>query len=87
MPLDQLAKIYHGRTKKLYPIEHFDLDSLGTTTRSYQEVIVILNIEVFKSSLSNKLPTQEEIDNFNKDNSHKTDKDLAIEYLQDDAEI
>ena len=54
---------------------------------SYQEVIGNLNIEDFKSSLSNKLPTQEEVDIFNKDNSHKTGKILTIEYIQNDVEI
>ena len=53
---------------------------------SYQEVICNLNKEIFKSSISNKLPTQE-VDSFNKDNSHKTCKDLTIEYLQNDVEI
>ena len=52
----------------------------------YQEVIGNLKIEDFKSSLHNKLPTQE-IDNFNNENSHKTRKDLTIEYLQNDVEI
>ena len=37
--------------------------------------------------LSNKLPTQEEVNNFNKDNSHKTGNDLIIEYLPNDVEI
>ena len=87
MPLDQKAKIYHCKTKTIYPYEDFGLDSLGTTTKLKQEVIGNLNIEDFKSSLSNKLPTQEEIDNFNKDNSNKTGKDLTIEYLQNDVEI
>ena len=54
---------------------------------SYDEVIGKLKIEDFKSSLSNKLPTQEEVDIFNKDNSHKTSKDLTLEYLQNDVEI
>ena len=58
-----------------------------TTTKSYQEVIGNLKNEDFKSSLSNKLPTQEEVDIFNKDNSHKTGRDLTIEYLQNDVEI
>ena len=80
MPLDQMAKIFGCKTKTLYPYEHFGLDS-------YNEVIGNLNIENFKSSLSNKLPTREDFDNFNKDNSHKTDKDPTIEYLQNDVEI
>ena len=72
MPLDQMAKTY--------PYEYFGSDP-------YDEAIDNLKIEVFKSSLSNKLPTQEEVDIFNKDNSHKTGKDLIIEFLQNDVEI
>ena len=71
MPLDQMSKIYGCKTKTLYPYEYFDVDD-------YQEVIGNLKIEDFKSSLSNKLPTQEEVYSFNKDNSHKTGKDLTI---------
>ena len=59
IPLDQMAKIYGCKTKTFYPYEHFGLDD-------YQEVIGNLNIEDFKSSLSNKLPIQEEVDNFKK---------------------
>ena len=71
MPLDQMAKIYGCKTKTLYPNEYFGLES-------YDEVIGNLKIDDFKSSLSNKLPTQEEVDIFNKGNSHKTGKDLNI---------
>ena len=80
MPLDQMAKIYGCKTKTLYPYENFGLDS-------YDEVIGNRKIENFISSLSNKLLTEEEVDIFNKDNSHKTVKDLTIEYLQNDVEI
>ena len=62
IPLDQMAKIYGCKTKTLYPYEHFGLNS-------YDEFIGNLKLEDFKSSLSNKLPTQEEADIFNKDNS------------------
>ena len=82
MPLDQMAKIYGCKTKTLYPYEYFGLDS-----NQYQEVIGNLKIEEFKSSLHKKLPTQEEVDNFNNENSHKTGKDLTIEFLQNDVEI
>ena len=41
MPLDQISKIYHCKTKTLDPFEHFGLDS-------YKEVIGNLNIEDFK---------------------------------------
>ena len=87
MPLDQMAKIYQGtcfaegcKTKTLYPYEYFGLDS-------YNNLIGNLKKEDFKSSLHNKLPTQEEVDNFNNENSHKTGKYLTIEYLQNDVEI
>ena len=72
MPLDQMAKIYGCKTKTLYPYEYFGLDS-------YKNPIGNLKIEDFKSSLHNKLPTQEEVDNFNNENSNKTGKDLTIE--------
>ena len=101
MPLDQMAKIYGCKIKTLYTYENFGLDSnqLGTTTKSYgssttkgskatyQEVIGNLKIEDFKSSLHNKLSTQEEVYIFNKDNSHETGKDLTIEGLQNDVEL
>ena len=80
IPLDQMAKIYHCITKTLDPHEPFGLDYYGN-------FIGNLYIEDFKSSLSNKLPTQEEVNILNKENSHKTGKDLTIEYLQNDAEI
>ena len=75
-----MAKIYHCKTKTLYPYEHFGLDDYDNLTDNR-------NIEDFKSSLSNKLPTQEEVDICNKDNSHRTGKDPTIEYLQNDVEI
>ena len=80
MPLDQKARTYVCKTKILYPYEYFGLDT-------YQEVIGNLNIENFKSSLSNRLPTQEEVESFNKDNSHKAGKDLTIDYLQNDVKL
>ena len=88
-----MAKIYGCKTKTLYPYEYIGLESYsikatwGTTTKTYDEVVGNLKIEDFKSSLHNKLPTQEEVDIFNKDNSHKTGKDLTIEYLQNYVEI
>ena len=74
-----MGKKYHCKTKTLYPYEHFG--------DSYQEIIDNLKIEDFKFSLSNKLPTQEEIDIFNKEYSRKSGKDLTTEYLQNDVEI
>ena len=81
-----MAKIYGCKTKTLYPYEYFGLESYSSKA-TYQEAIGNLKIEDFKSSLHNKLPTQEEVDNFNNENSHKTGKDLTIEYLQNDVQI
>ena len=53
----------------------------------YDNLIGIRNIENFKSSVSNKLPTHEEVNIFNEYNNHKTGKHLIIEYLQSDVEI
>ena len=78
--LDQMAKIFQGKTKALNPYERIGL-------HENDNLIGNLNIEEFKSSLSKKLPTQKEVDNFNKDNCPKTGKDLTIEYLQNDVEI
>ena len=86
MPLDQMAKIYGCKTKTLYPYEYFGLESYSSKATS-QEAIGNLKIEDCKSSLHNKLPTQEEVDNFNNENSHKTGKDLTREYLQNDVKI
>ena len=61
--------------------------SIGCLTFLDLNLIGILNTEDFKSSLSNQLPTQEEVDIFIKDNSHKTGKDLTVEYLQNGMEI
>ena len=55
-----MAKIYACKTKTLYPYEYFGLDD-------YDILIGNLNIEDFESSLRNKSPTQEEVDNFKKD--------------------
>ena len=92
MPLDQMAKIYGCKTKTLYPYEYFglykyDSEAASGSKASYDEAIGNLKIEDFKSSLHNKLPTQEEVDNFNNENSHKIGKDLTIEYLHNDVEI
>ena len=78
-PLDQMAKIYGCKTKTLYPYEHYGLDY-------YDSLIDNLNIEDFRPLLSNKLPTQEEVDNFDMDNSPKNGKDLTVEYLENDVE-
>ena len=80
MPLDQMAKIFGCKAKTLYPCEHFGL-------ADFDNLIGSPNIKHFKSPLSIKLPTEEEVHIFNKDNSHRTGKDLTIDYLQNVVEI
>ena len=64
MPPVQMANIYECKTKTLYPYEFFGLESHDSEAArgrkaTYNNLIGNLNIEGFKSSLSNKLPTQE----------------------------
>ena len=68
-------------------MDDYDSEAANGSKATYQEVIGNLKIEDFESSLHNKLPTQEDVDIFNKDNRHKTGKDLLIEYLQIDVEL
>ena len=86
MSLDQMAKTYGCKTKTLYPYQYYGLESYSSKA-TYDEAIGNLKTEDFKSSLYNKLPTQEEVDTFNNENSHKTGKDLTIEYLKNDVKI
>ena len=87
MPLDQMAKIYGRKTKLLYPYEHFGLDTWGTTTKSYQEVIAIL---IKKTSnplyLINYQHKRKSIALI-KTTVIKTGKDLTIKYLKNDVEL
>ena len=87
-----MAQIYGCKTKTLYPYEYFgfykyDSEAASGSKANYDEAIGNLKIEDFKSSLHNKLPTQEEVDNFNNENSHEIGKDLTMECLQNDVEI
>ena len=69
-------------TTKLY-----DSEAASGSKATCDEVIGNLKIEDSKSSLNNNLPTQEEVDNFNNEDSDKTGRDLNIEYLLNDVEI
>ena len=87
-----MAKIYGCKTKTLYPYEYFGWDSYDSEAASgskatYDEFTGNLKIEDFKSSLSDKLTTQEEVDSLYNENNHKTGRDLTIEYLQNDIGI
>ena len=84
MPLDQMANIFGCKTKTLYPYEYLCLESLRTTTKLYSSKATYNNL--ISNLKIEDLPTQEEVDNINNENSHKTGKVLTIEYLQNDVE-
>ena len=53
----------------------------------YDEVIQNLSIQDFKSSLSSRLPSQEQVDEFNKEHKGKTMKQVTLEYMKNDIDI
>ena len=81
MSLDKIANVYNVKSKTLYPYEYFKDEN------SYYKKLGDLSIEDFRSSLTNKLPTQAEVDNFNNSNSMKTGKELTLEYMENDVRI
>ena len=81
MPLDKKAKVYSIKNKTLYPYEYFKDEN------SYNNTLGNLSIQDFRSSLTTKLPTQDEVDDFNNSNSNKTGKELTLEYMENDIFI
>ena len=81
MSLDKMAKFYNIKNKTLYPFEYFKDEN------SYNTKLGNLSIQDFISSLTTKLPTQYEVDDFNNSNSNKTGKELTLEYMENDIFI
>ena len=54
---------------------------------SFNNKLGILSIQDFRSSQTTKLPTQDEVDDFNNCNSNKTGKELTLEYMENDIFI
>ena len=81
MSLDKIAKVYNIRNKTLYPYEYFK------DGNSYNNKLDNLSIQYFRSALTTKLPTQDEVDDFNISNSNKTGKELTLEYMENDIFI
>ena len=81
MFLDKIAKVDNIKNKTLYPYEYFKDEN------SYNTKLSNLSIQDFRSSLTTKLPTQEEVDDFNNSNSNKTGKELTLEYMENDIFI
>ena len=81
MSLDKIANVYNVKSKTLYPYEYFKDEN------SYNNNLGNLSIEDFRSSLTNKLPNQVEVDKFNNSNSMKTGKKLTLVYMENDVRI
>ena len=81
MSLDKIAKVYNIKNKTLYPYEYFKVEN------SYNNKLGNLSIQDFRSSLTTKLPTQDEVDDFNNSNSNKTGKEFTLEYMENDIFI
>ena len=79
--LDSLAKLNGIQSKTLYPYEYCKSEEM------YDEVIQNLSIQDFKSSLSSRLPSQEQVDEFNKEHKGKTMKQVTLEYMKNDIDI
>ena len=61
--LDSLAKLNQIQTKTLYPYEYYK--SIDDYDKVLGKIINELTIEDFKSSLHSRLPSQEDVDEFN----------------------
>ena len=89
MYLDKIAKVYNMvkpgqspiKNKTLYPYEYFKDEN------SYNNKLGNLSIQDFRSSLTTKLLTQDEVDDFNNSNSNKEGKELTLEYMESDIFI
>ena len=68
MFLDKMKEVYNVKNKTLYPCEYFKDEN------SYSNKLGNLSIQGFRLSLTTKLPTQDEVDDFNNSNSNKTVK-------------
>ena len=78
MSLDKMAKVYNVNNKILYPYGYFKDEN------SYNNKLGNLSFPDFRSSLTTKLPTQDEVVDFNNSNSNKTGKELTLEYMEND---
>ena len=81
MCLDKMAKVYNVKNKTLYPYEYFKDEN------SYSNKLGNLSVQDFRSSLTTKLPTQDEVDDFYNSNSNKKGKELTLEYMENDIFI
>ena len=89
----KIVVIYDLKNELFYPYEYFkDKKSyykiLGSIKSETLGNIKVVNIkEDLKSSLTSELPSQEEVDNFNRTNSKKTGKEVTLENMHNDIYI
>ena len=81
MSRDKMAKVFNVKNKTLYPYEYFKDEN------SYNNKVGNISIQDFRSSLTTKLLTQDEVDDFKNSNSIKTGKELTLEYIEIDIFI
>ena len=67
-------------------VKHCNLEYVRDEN-SYNIILGNLTIEDFRSSLTKKPPTQTNVDEFNRNNSMKTGKELKLEYMENDVTI
>ena len=79
IPRDKMAKVYGIKSKTIYPYENFEDEN------SHNFILDNLAIDEFKSSMTIKLSLQAEIDEFNRNNSKKTGKELTLDYMEKDV--
>ena len=81
MSHDKIAKVYNIKNKTFFPYEYFKDET------SYNNELGNLSIQDFRSSLTIKLPTQDEVDDLNNSNNNKTGKELTLDYMENDIFI
>ena len=82
MSLDKKTNVYQVKRKTLYPYEYFKDEKKYNNNK-----LGNLSIEDFRSSVTAKLPTQDDVDNLINSNSMKTGNDVTLENIQNDVRI
>ena len=79
--LDKIASVYQVKSKTFYPYEYLKDEN------SYINKLGNLSIGDLRSSLTTKLPTQADVDNFNNSNSIKTGEEIILKHMENDFRI
>ena len=73
--ISKIAETYNFTNKSLYPYEYYKDE------QSHNNILGNQTREDFKPLLTIKLPSQDEVETFNKANSKNTGKKLTLEYM------